>query len=72
MVPSFALPKLLTPVSGRFIGHDDAAFRQQILDISEAQGEAVVQPYGMTDDLGRKSVTTIAGLSLHPDILPDP
>ena len=41
------------------------------VDVSGAQGELVVQPYGMTDDFGRESVTTIAWSSLHLDILAD-
>ena len=36
--------ELLTPPPNRFIGYDDAAFRQKILDISEAKAETMVGP----------------------------
>ena len=35
---------------------------QQILDVSEAQREAAIEPYGVLDDLGRESVATIGDL----------
>ena len=33
--------ELLTPPPNRFIGYDDAAFRQKILDVSEAKAETI-------------------------------
>jgi hypothetical protein len=36
--------ELLTPPPNRFIGYDDAAFRQKILDVSEAKAETMVGP----------------------------
>ena len=34
---------------------------QQILDISEAQAESVIEPDGVTDDFRRESVSAVAG-----------
>ena len=34
--------KLLTPQPNGFIGYEDAAFRQKILDVSEAETETMV------------------------------
>ncbi len=38
----------------------DSAFCQEVLNITEAQAEPAVQPDGVTDDLGRESMPTIA------------
>jgi len=42
--------ELLTPDSNRFIRDDDSAFGEKILDISEAQTEAIVNPDSIADD----------------------
>src|SRR5438094_939738 len=47
------------PTSDRFVGDVDAAFGEQFLDISEAQGEAKIEPNSLLDDVGWK---TIAGI----------
>ncbi len=52
-------PKLAAPGSNGFVGYGDATLREKVLDISKAQSEAMVQPDGMTDDLGWKTVTSI-------------
>ena len=41
------------------VRHVEAALGQQILDVSEAQREAAIEPYGVLDDLGRESVAAI-------------
>jgi len=51
--------ELLTPQPNRFIRDDDSPFGQKILDISEAQEETMVEPHGIADDLGRKTMTGI-------------
>ena len=38
------------------MGHDYAAFAEDQLDVAQAEAEYVMQPDGMTDDLGRKSM----------------
>jgi hypothetical protein len=43
-----------------FVRDGDAAVREEVFDVAEAQGEAVVEPDGVADDRGRKSVAVIA------------
>ena len=45
------LAQLQTPLAHRFVGHQDAAFSEQVLNISITQGEAVGEPDGVSDDL---------------------
>ena len=52
--------ELPAPLPDCLVGHGDAALRQEVLDVSEAQAEAVVEPDGMGDDLGWKAVATVA------------
>ena len=52
-------PELLTPEADCLVGDDDPSFGQQILDVSKAECEAVVEPHGMTDDLGRESMVLV-------------
>ena len=51
--------KLSAPGSNGFVGHRDATLSEKVLDIAKARSEAMVQPDGMADDLGWKSVTSI-------------
>ena len=51
--------EFLTPQPNRLIRDDDSSFGQKILDISEAQAEAMVKPHGIADDLGRDTMTGI-------------
>ena len=46
--------EFLTPVSDCFVGDQDSSLRKQVFYISKAQGEAMVQPDSVTDDLGGK------------------
>ena len=48
------------PKSDRFIGNRDAALRQQILDISKADAESMVEPDGLAYDFRRKSISPVA------------
>ena len=50
----------LAPVPDGLVRHRDAALGQEILDVTEAEGEAVVEPDGVADDGGRESVSGIA------------
>src|SRR5262245_61623389 len=54
------LPKLQTPLADRFMGDVDPAFKEQLLHISIAQGEAVVEPDPMADDFAGKAVIFVA------------
>lgn len=49
----------------------DAAFSQEVFDVAEAQGEAVVEPNGVADNGGREPVARIANdLFGHPATVP--
>jgi hypothetical protein len=49
------------PLADGLVGDGDSALRQEILDVSEAQTEPVIQPDGMADDLGWEPVAAVAG-----------
>lgn len=53
--------ELQIPVPNALMGHHDAAFGQNQFDVTRAQAEDVIQPYGVADDLGRKSVPGLGG-----------
>ena len=48
---------LTLPLPGRLVRD----FGKEILDISEAQAKAVVEPDGVTDDFRRESVSAVTG-----------
>jgi len=54
------LAKFTTPFPNRFISYGHTTFEQELFDISEAEAEAKVQPHGVADDLGRKTVVFTA------------
>src|SRR5438034_8644363 len=58
-VVSIKLAELEAPFSDRLIAESDTAHRHHLFNIAEAQGEAEVQPDGMTDDLGREAMTMV-------------
>jgi len=62
-------PKGQAPLSGRLVGGRNPALCEEILHVSETEIESVVQPNGMTDDLGREPVSSVAR---HPDTVPGP
>ena len=57
----------LTPMPNRFIRHRDTSLGEEIFDISETQAEAMIDPDGVTNDLGGKAVAAVAG---HRSTLP--
>ena len=59
--------ELDTPESDRFSSDCNATLSQQIFDIAVAQVESVVEPDGVTDDVGRESVALVG---IHRLILP--
>ena len=65
---SIVWTELLTPDSNRFIGDNDSAFGEKILDISEAQAETMVNPNGIADDFRRETMTVVA----RPTVLHGP
>ena len=52
--------KLQTPEADGFVRNNDATLGEEILDITEAKREPMVQPNGMADYCGRKSVAFVA------------
>jgi hypothetical protein len=56
---------MIDPSSNRFIGNRDPPFRQQILDITEAQGEPDIKPNRLLNNLGREAVAAITDLGHH-------
>ena len=57
--PGIAVSELENPTTHGLVRHVEAALGQQILDVSEAQREAAIKPYGIVDDLRRESVAAI-------------
>ncbi len=55
LVPPVLHPRQ-DPLEDRRVADLDAALRQQILDVPVTQGEPVVEPHRITDDLRRKAV----------------
>ena len=62
----YIAPAFDTPETDRFTADGDAAFGQEIFDISVAQVEAIAEPDGVADDIWRESVTFVC---IHPPIL---
>ena len=75
-LPSSQLPRvvwteLAAPLSNRFVRHDDASFGKQIFDLSEAQTELIIEPNGVADYFGRKTMPEIArSAAFHTAIVP--
>jgi hypothetical protein len=65
--PSSAQPRgelsaeLQAPMPNAFVGHHDAALRQDQLDVAQTEAEDVIEPDGVADDLRRKPVSGIEG-----------
>ena len=57
--------KVVHPAAHGFIGDYYPTRGQQILDISEAQGEPEIKPDRLLDNLGREPVAAIADLGHH-------
>jgi hypothetical protein len=53
------LPKLLTPLPDGFMRHGDAALEQEFLHIAVAQGEPIVKPDAVADDVAEKAVALV-------------
>ena len=54
------LPKLPTPLTDGLMGHGDATLEQEFLHVAVAEGEPIVEPDPMADDLPRKAVVLVA------------
>jgi hypothetical protein len=58
-------PEMVHPAAHGLKGHQDPTFSQQILDVTEAQGEPDIKPDRLLDDFGREAVAAIADLGHH-------
>src|SRR5271165_1955320 len=56
---------MVHPTPNRLIGHGHSAFRQQIFDVAQAEGEPEVEPYRLVNDLRRETISVVADF-LHP------
>src|SRR5208283_5197865 len=56
---------MVHPTPNRLVGHRHSALRQQILDVTQAEGEPEVEPYCLVNDLGRETIPAVADL-VHP------
>jgi hypothetical protein len=54
------LTKFATPLADRLIRYDYTTFQQQLFYITEAEAEAKIQPDGVANDFGRKTVVFVA------------
>lgn len=57
--PRIAVPELEDPTTHSLVRGVEAPFGQQILDVSEAQRETAIEPHGMLNNMGRKSVAAV-------------
>ena len=55
---------LLRALSGN-VTESDSAFQQQILNVTEAQGEPEIEPNRQLDNLGREAAAAIGDLGHH-------
>src|SRR3954470_14650346 len=56
-----ALAELEAPLPYGLVADRDAARREDLVHMAQAQRKAEVEPDGIADDLGREAVTGIAG-----------
>jgi hypothetical protein len=63
-------PKMIHPAPNGLVGDHDAAFCQQVFDVTEAQCEPEIEPDRLLDDLWRKAVAALADF-LHSRGLPN-
>ena len=59
--PRVVEPERPTPLPNRLIRHRDTPFGEEILDISKAKTEPIVEPDSVTDNFRGKPVSAIAG-----------
>src|SRR6185437_7167667 len=53
---------MVHPTPNRLVRHRHSAFRQQIFDVAQAEGEPEVKPYLLLNDLGRETIPAVADL----------
>jgi hypothetical protein len=55
------LPKRSAPLADRLVGKPDPTGGHELFQITIAEGESIVEPDRVTDDLGRKSIALVCG-----------
>jgi hypothetical protein len=55
------LAKLPTPLTNSFIAQHDTSGGHELFHITVAEGETIVEPDRVRDDLGRKSIAPLGG-----------
>ena len=64
--------ELETPLANGLVGNLDTALGKELLDVTQALGKAVIQPYRVGNDLWRKSAAMIQRLGgVHTVSVPD-
>jgi hypothetical protein len=66
--PCIVRTEFLTPLPDRLIRHSESALGEKILDISEAQAEAMVNPHRIADKLGRETIARVTRPNAFHDI----
>ncbi len=56
---------MIHPTPNGLVGHRHSAFRQQIFDVAQAEGEPKIEPYSLVNDLRRETISAVADF-LHP------
>src|SRR5271157_1162473 len=59
--------EMVHPTPNRLVRHRDSAFRQQILDVTQAESEPEVEPNCFLNDLGRETIPTVADFLHAPE-----
>ena len=57
--------EVIHPATHRFMGSDDSALSQQILDLAKAEAEPGIEPDGLLNDYWGKAVSGVADLGHH-------
>jgi len=57
--------EVIHPTPNGLVGYRHSPFRQQVLDVTQAEGEPEVEPYRLVNDLRWEPVSSVADL-LHP------
>jgi hypothetical protein len=58
--------KLLTPLANGFIGDGEATLGEEFFNFTKAEAEPMIQPDGVADNVGGKTMTVVAGcLGFH-------
>jgi hypothetical protein len=59
--------ELMAPAPDALVGNQHGTFGEDQLDIAQAEAEHMIQPHGVTDDLGWEAMAMIrTGLGRHP------